>query len=163
MEVVTAFLHWGHEGTEYDLVPKHFSLMWLWRQSKPQPKEIQENEKRKCKREQERFSRAVYRDENDKEQVVQEKLNWKQPWRNTRGKKSKQYGEYIMNRKCSGKEISLYSPVPLTCHRSQLQRQHDRFLLTTMIKSWHIVLAITVNQEQLSKITMNNEGTCTQR
>lgn len=65
--------------------------------------------------------------------------------------------------RCSGKEINLYFPVPLTCHRSKLRRQHDRFPLAIMIKSWHIVLAITVNQEQLSEITMNNEGTCTQK
>lgn len=55
------------------------------------------------------------------------------------------------NIKCSGKEINLYFPVPLTCHRSNLRRQHDRFPLTIIRKSWHIVLAVTVNQEQLSK------------
>lgn len=52
-------------------------------------------------------------------------------------------------------------PSPSHLLQVKARRQNDRFPLTIMIKSWHVVLAITVNQAQQSKITMNNEGTCT--
>lgn len=62
----------------------------------------------------------------------------------------------------SRKDQSLF-PSPPHLPQVKVTGQCDRLQLAIMIKSWHLFLAVTVNQEQLSKITMNNESTCTQK